>query len=50
MQEEKRGNESWGRNKDYYHLSRDLTKRFCANAPKRAPAIAIAKMKATLNE
>lgn len=42
-----RGIESWGKNKNY---SRDLRKRFCANAPKTAPAIAIAKMKATLNE
>jgi hypothetical protein len=43
-----RGNESWGKNRNY--LSRDLRKRFCASAPKRAPEIAIAKMKATLNE
>ena len=40
-----RGTESWGMNRNY--LSRDLRKKFCASAPKRAPAIAIARMKAT---
>ena len=37
-------NESCGMNRNY----RDLKKRFCASAPKRAPAITIAITKATL--
>ena len=42
-----RENESWGMNMNYLC---GLKRRFCVSAPKRAPAIAIASMKAALNE